>query len=80
MGEGENLEWACSQCEFKKFDHLQIYTRKIMEIRHLKNAGYPFRANDLLLEDWQDLGTLEEAMKDITKMQPRPVYLVKMKS
>lgn len=51
-----------------------------MEIRHLKNAGYPFRANDLLLEDWQDLGTLEEAMKDITKMQPRPVYLVKMKS
>lgn len=39
----------------------------MLRIRHWKNAGYPFRANDLTLEEWEDLGRLEETLKWPTK-------------
>jgi len=35
---------------------------KIFAIRTLKNAGYPFGKNDLTMEEWQDLGRLEEVL------------------
>ena len=66
MGE-EMLSWACSQCEKKKEDDLDEYTLKIFRIRHLKMAGYPFRANDLSLEEWEDLGRAEEYLTWLNK-------------
>jgi hypothetical protein len=35
----------------------------------LKLAGYPFRANDLSIEEWGDMGNLEEVMAGKEKMQ-----------
>lgn len=76
---GEHLEWACSKCEKKRYDQIHPYTQKIMEIRRLREAGYPFTANSLTLEEWQDLGAYEEIMQERERNQPRPVYLVKLK-
>ncbi len=39
----------------------------MFRIRQLKEAGYPFGKNDLTLEEWMDLGTVEEIMKWPTK-------------
>ena len=41
----------------------------MFKIRQLKMAGYPFAANDLTLEEWEDLGQVEETMKWQTKTQ-----------
>ncbi len=62
---GDNLDWACARCEKKKVADLHEYTHKMLKIRHLKLAGYPFRANDLALEEWMDLGVLEDAFKGL---------------
>ena len=35
----------------------------------MKLAGYPFRANELTVEEWADLGSLEEVMAEKEKMQ-----------
>jgi len=67
----ELLDWTCAKCEKTKQGDLNEYTVKMFQIRHLKNAGYPFAANDLTPEEWTDLGTVEEMMKWPTKAQSR---------
>ena len=62
------LPWTCSQCEKRKAEDLHEYTRKMFRIRHLKIAGYPFTANDLTLEEWEDLGRVEDVLKWRTKI------------
>ncbi len=65
---GEDLlSWTCEKCEKKKQRDLGEYTIKIFRIRQLKMAGYPFAANDLTLEEWEDLGQVDEAMRWPTK-------------
>lgn len=39
------------------------YTIKMLNLRTLQKAGYPFGANDLTLEEWSDLGQVKEALK-----------------
>lgn len=39
----------------------------MLMIRKLKKAGYPFGKNDLTLEEWIDLGMVEETMAWQTK-------------
>lgn len=51
-----NLEWACANCPKKRPEHLSPYTHKLLRLRALKAAGYPFKADDLSPEDWLDLG------------------------
>ena len=63
------LVWTCEQCEKRKQSDLSGYTIKMFKIRQLKMAGYPFAANDLTLEEWEDLGQVEESMKWQTKTQ-----------
>jgi hypothetical protein len=36
---------------------------KIFRIRLLRMAGYPFTANDLTMQEWEDLGDLEQSIK-----------------
>jgi len=36
-------------------------------IRRMRNAGYPFKADDLTLEEWEDLAALEETLKALEK-------------
>jgi hypothetical protein len=32
----------------------------------MKNGGYPFRANDLTIEEWIDLGRIEQCLQTPT--------------
>lgn len=36
---------------------------KILRLRRLIRAGYPFRANDLSIEEWEDLATANEMIE-----------------
>ena len=58
----EHLEWTCKNCPKKKPEDLHPYTHKLLRLRRLKLAGYPFGANDLTMEEWFDLGKMEEMM------------------
>jgi len=60
MGDGPELEWACNHCPKKKAQDLHAYTFKLFRLRRLRMAGYPFEANDLTVEEWMDLGRIEE--------------------
>lgn len=39
----------------------------MFKLRQLRKAGYPFGANDLSLEEWIDLGLVEETMEWLTR-------------
>jgi len=41
---------------------LKFYTKHLLWIRGLKNAGYPFQADDFPLDQWIDLGRLDSAL------------------
>lgn len=57
----------CGKCikGFVRKDRVDFhpYTRKLLQIRGLKLAGYPFSANDLTLDEWYDLGRLEQCLQ-----------------
>jgi len=57
------LEWTCKNCPKKKAEDLNPYTHKLLRLRTLRTAGYPFGANDLTYEEWLDLGQLELSLK-----------------
>jgi len=57
------LEWTCRNCPKTRFEDLHPYTRKLADLRMLRVAGYPLRANDLTMEEWLDLGHLELSLK-----------------
>ncbi len=65
----ELLVYRCGECEKKKQSDLDEYTRKIFWLRRMQTAKYPFGPNDLTLEEWEDLGAVEETMKWQTKTQ-----------
>jgi hypothetical protein len=52
----------------------------MLHIRSLKKAGYPFGKNDLSVEEWEDLGMLEDVIEESERKQPRPVYMVEVKN
>jgi len=78
-GTGAELEWTCAQCGKIRQEDIHPYTQKIRRIRRLRLAGYPFRANDLTPEEWDDLGLLEEYETRADTSRPRPVMMVRMK-
>ena len=39
----------------------------MFNLRKLRKAGYPFGANDLTLEEWLDMGLVEETVEWQTK-------------
>lgn len=61
---GDNLEWTCSRRKCGKIRGTEFcdYTLQIFHLRLLRLSGYPFRANDLTMQQWEDLGSLEEAI------------------
>lgn len=60
FGDGQNLEWACANCEKARGDLIHPYTWWLLKLHKLRLAGYPLRANDLSLEQWLDLGRMTE--------------------
>jgi len=60
---GENLDWTCANCPNTKAEDISQYTLSLFEIRRLRAAGYPYQKNDLTLEQWEDLGMMEDMMQ-----------------
>ena len=56
----ENREWTCAHCPKTRLEDLNPYTHKLLRLRMLRAAGYPFEANDLTYEEWLDLGRLNQ--------------------
>lgn len=46
----------------------------MLHIRRLQQAGYPFPANDLDIEEWEDLGSINELIAKLN--QPQMVGLM----
>lgn len=65
----KNLEWACANCSRKKPEDLSSYTIKLLNMRRLQQAGYPLKANDLTLEEWFDLGVVNQFFADKDKQE-----------
>lgn len=50
---GPFAEWACQECrEFRRPETISPWTWHLVFLYQLKQAGYPFKANDLSLETW----------------------------
>ena len=60
---GDFLEVTCAKCAKLRAQDLNIYTGKMLRIRNLQMAGYPFDKNDLSPEEWEDLGRLNETLR-----------------
>lgn len=58
-----DLSWVCSNCNHKQSADLHPYTIKILGLIKLQRAGYPFKANDLTLEEWHDLGEMKRQLE-----------------
>lgn len=63
-GNGVFAEWACQECrEFRRPETISPWTWHLVLLYQLKEAGYPFRANDLTLETWMLLGLVGKAFR-----------------
>jgi hypothetical protein len=60
---GAFAEWACSVCrECVRPEAVSPWTRHLLFLHRLQEAGYPFRANDLDLETWLLLGLVKQIL------------------
>ncbi|MBI4796593.1 MAG: hypothetical protein HY790_12285 [Deltaproteobacteria bacterium] len=61
---GAFAAWACAACEeFLQPEALSPWTRHLLFLHRLRQAGYPFRANDLSLETWLLLGVVQDVLE-----------------
>jgi hypothetical protein len=61
---GAFAAWACSVCEeYLRPEALSPWTRHLLFLHRLRQAGYPFRANDLSLEAWLLLGVVQDVLE-----------------
>lgn len=70
---GDWLEWACQACSKLRLDDLSERAKRALFLRSLALAGYPFRANDLDLETWIDLGLaarIDDELRLETELAP----------
>lgn len=71
-------EWACSRCPQKRWRDIGPYTRKLLRIDTLRQAGYPLGADDLTVDEWMDMAAISRVRRRSDNKHPRPVYLVKL--
>ena len=60
---GDNLDWTCANCPKARPDELHPYTRKLLGILDLREAGYPLHRDDLTLEEWMDLARVSRMVR-----------------
>lgn len=72
-----HLAWACEHCKRTKPEDVSPYTLHILQLVRLREAGFPFKADDLDLQTWQDMGLVREALKE-AKEHRRWELLVKL--
>ena len=62
---GAFAAWACAVCEeFLQPEALSPWTWHLLFLYRLRQAGYPFRANDLSLETWLLLGVVQKILEN----------------
>ena len=60
---GAFAAWACTACEeYLRPEAFSPWTRHLLFLYRLRQAGYPFRANDLSLETWLLLGVTQNIL------------------
>lgn len=58
--DGDYLAWSCANCPRTRAEDLDPYTVKLLRVRVLQAAGYPLAADDLTMEEWLDLGVVNQ--------------------
>jgi hypothetical protein len=62
---GAFAAWACAVCEeYLRPEALSPWTWHLLFLYRLRQAGYPFQANDLSLETWLLLGMLKGILEN----------------
>ena len=62
---GAFADWACGVCgEYLRPEAISPWTRHLVFLYQLSQAGYPFRANDLTLETWLLLGVVRRVWEE----------------
>jgi hypothetical protein len=60
---GAFAPWACRVCEeYLRPEAVSRWTWHLVFLQQLQQAGYPFQANDLTLEEWLLLGVAERLL------------------
>ncbi len=60
---GGFADWACQACqEYLRSEAISPWTWHLLFLHQLRNAGYPFKANDLTLEEWLLLGLAQRLL------------------
>ncbi len=60
---GAFAAWACQACEeYLRPEAVSSWTRHLVFLHQLRQAGYPFGANDLTLEEWLLLGLVQRLL------------------
>ena len=60
--DGSDLEWACDNCPKIRPDQIHPYTRKLLEVKRLVDAGFPLDPDMLTYEEWLDLGKVKQCL------------------
>ncbi len=55
----------CSQCEHREPYEPSEWFQHIWFLYRLQVSGYPFKANDLTVEEWMDIGMIKDEMEAI---------------
>jgi hypothetical protein len=63
----EDLDWACKNCPKRRPDQISLWVWHLLKLRRLQQGGYPFEANDLSLEEWEELGMVNEIIEQAQK-------------
>ena len=63
MENGAFATWACRACEeYLRPEAISPWTWHLVLLYQLRQAGYPFDANDLTLEEWLLLGLVQRLL------------------
>jgi hypothetical protein len=54
---------ACSACDKRETYEPSEWFNHIWFLMRLQLGGYPFKANDLSIEEWIDIGVLKEEIE-----------------
>jgi len=62
---GQHIEFMCSQCPAKEPYEPSEWFSHIWFLHTLQQSGYPFRPDDLSLEQWLALGEMKLAIEEL---------------
>lgn len=82
----EHLEYvgrACANCQKLRPADIHPYLAQLLRLNRLRRAGYPLRADELTLAEWDDLALVTETLdriEDQNRWQAQLTALLMSKS